>query len=143
MTNPVEKAPSLASFPDRGSVDEFVLIMAYDRDCLARRGNVVARAGFKPLPFNTQGPCPRPASQIRLLAADIDWTPCMRSHLLIAAGSKRTQEPTRNDGIAPRLARLRIVIRETRNIFASSSAVKAWWIPLRRDARDFNWYELP
>jgi len=38
VTNPVEKAPSLASFLDRGSVDEFVLIMAYDRDCLARRG---------------------------------------------------------------------------------------------------------
>src|SRR5438132_1486511 len=43
---------------------------------------------------------------------DIDLTPCSRSHLLIAAESNRTQEPTRNDGINPRFARRKIVMRD-------------------------------
>src|SRR5438876_6308762 len=43
---------------------------------------------------------------------DIDLTPCSRSHLLIAAESNRTQEPTRNEGINPRFARRKIVMRD-------------------------------
>src|SRR5438876_8440624 len=43
---------------------------------------------------------------------DIDLPPCSRSHSLIAAASNRTQEPTRNDGINPRFARRKIVMRD-------------------------------
>jgi hypothetical protein len=63
---------------------------------------------------------------------DIDW-PCSSSQRDIAAGSKRTMEPIRNDGILPRLAR-RIVTFVTLSNSASSSAVKA----RTRDARHFN-----
>jgi hypothetical protein len=43
---------------------------------------------------------------------DILCTPCCISHLAMAAESNLTQEPTRNEGILPRFARLRIVMRE-------------------------------
>src|ERR1700693_2208099 len=59
------------------------------------------------------------------MGLDIDCTPCCISHLAIAAESKRTQEPTRNDGMLPFFARLRIVSRETWSNSASSSAFKA------------------
>ena len=52
-----------------------------------------------------------------------------------SCGSNRTELSILNDGIFPRLARLRIVMRDMLSISASSSAVKAWGMPLMRDAR--------
>jgi hypothetical protein len=43
---------------------------------------------------------------------DILCTPCCISHLAIAAESNLTQEPTRKDGMLPRFARRRIVMRD-------------------------------
>ena len=43
---------------------------------------------------------------------DILCTPCCISHLAIAAESNLTQDPTRNDGMLPRFARRRIVMRD-------------------------------
>ena len=48
-----------------------------------------------------------------------------RSHCATDFGSNRTQVPMRNDGIRPAFACLKIVILETVNMLASSSAVKA------------------
>jgi hypothetical protein len=56
---------------------------------------------------------------------DILFTPISTSHLLMFAGSNRTQLPTRKLGIVPRFARRRIVNLETFNRSASSSAVMA------------------
>jgi hypothetical protein len=47
------------------------------------------------------------------------------SHRATDFGSKRTQVPMRKDGIRPAFACLKIVILETVNMLASSSAVKA------------------
>jgi hypothetical protein len=52
-------------------------------------------------------------------------THIFRSHRATDVGSNRTQVPMRNDGILPALACLKIVILETVNMLASSSAVKA------------------
>jgi hypothetical protein len=48
-----------------------------------------------------------------------------RSHRATDVGSNGTQVPMRNDGILPAFACLKIVIFETANMLASSSAVKA------------------
>ncbi len=48
-----------------------------------------------------------------------------RSHRATDLGSNRTQVPMRNDGILPAFACLKIVIFETVNMLASSSAVNA------------------
>jgi hypothetical protein len=48
-----------------------------------------------------------------------------RSHRATDVGLNRTQVPMRNDGILPAFACLKIVILETVNMLASSSAVKA------------------
>lgn len=50
----------------------------------------------------------------------------VRIHAAIAWGSKRTQVPIRNEGILPLFACLKMVMRETASIWASSSAVRAW-----------------
>jgi hypothetical protein len=47
------------------------------------------------------------------------------SHRASDIGSNRTQVPMRNDGIRPAFACLKIVIFETVNMLASSSAVNA------------------
>jgi len=49
-----------------------------------------------------------------------------RSHCATARGSNLTHVPTRNEGMRPAFACLKIVIRETDRTRASSSAVKAW-----------------
>src|ERR1700685_2339859 len=67
-----------------------------------------------------------PASQVdSAQGLDILFTLISTSHLLIFAGSNRTQLPTRKLGIVPRFARRRIVNLETFKISASSSAVMA------------------
>jgi len=48
-----------------------------------------------------------------------------RSQLATALGSNRTQVPTRNDGMRPAAACLKIVTLETESNLDSSSAVKA------------------
>src|SRR6266478_3322843 len=48
-----------------------------------------------------------------------------RSHRATDVGSNRTHVPMRNDGIRPAFACLKIVILETVNMLASSSAVNA------------------
>jgi hypothetical protein len=48
-----------------------------------------------------------------------------RSQLATALGSNRTQVPTRNDGMRPAAACLKIVTLETEKSFDSSWAVKA------------------
>jgi hypothetical protein len=53
-----------------------------------------------------------------------------RSHVPTDFGSNLTQIPIRNDGILPAFACLKIVILETVNMLASSSAVKAWTVEL-------------
>jgi len=47
------------------------------------------------------------------------------NHWATARGSNRTQVPTRNEGIRPEAACLKIVTLDTERNFASSSAVKA------------------
>ena len=59
-----------------------------------------------------------------------------RSHRATDVGSNRTQVPIRNDGILPAFACLKIVILETVNMLASSSAVKARPIRSIRSAND-------
>ena len=51
---------------------------------------------------------------------------CILSQLATAFGQNLTDVPMRNDGIRPAFACLKIVIRETDNNFARSSAVRAW-----------------
>ena len=50
----------------------------------------------------------------------------LRSQFATARGSNRTHVPTRNDGIRPAAACLKIVTLDTERSFARSSAVKAW-----------------
>jgi hypothetical protein len=60
----------------------------------------------------------------------------VRIHSATACGSNRTHVPRRNDGMCPRRACLKMVIRDTDNNGASSSAVNAWsrfWILSARD----------
>ena len=59
-----------------------------------------------------------------------------RSQVPTDFGSNLTQVPIRNDGILPAFACLKIVILETVNILASSSAVKARSIRSIRSAND-------
>jgi hypothetical protein len=59
-----------------------------------------------------------------------------RSHCATVFGSNRTQVPMRNDGILPAFACLKIVILETVNMLASSSAVKARPIRSMRSGSD-------
>lgn len=61
---------------------------------------------------------------------------CRRSQFAVDLGSNLTQVPMRNDGIRPAFACLKIVIRETPNISASSSAVSARPILSIRSAKD-------
>jgi len=49
----------------------------------------------------------------------------LRSQFATALGSNRTQVPTRNEGIRPAAACLKIVTLDTERSFAKSSAVKA------------------
>src|SRR6185295_16275218 len=57
-------------------------------------------------------------------------------------GSNRTQVPMRNDGILPAFACLKIVILETVNMLASSSAVNARPIRSIRSGSDIGSAEL-
>src|SRR5229473_1375396 len=61
-----------------------------------------------------------------------------RSHRATDVGSNRTQVPMRNDGIRPAFACLKIVILETVNMLASSSAVKARPIRSIRSGSDIG-----
>ena len=61
-----------------------------------------------------------------------------RSHCATVFGSNRTQVPMRNDGIRPSFACLKIVILETVNILASSSAFKARPIRSIRSGSDIG-----
>ena len=88
--------------------------------------------------LRSRKPTPLVLSQPHYFFSLIDLTPCSSNHLLTAAGSNRTIEPTRNDGIAPRFARRRIVTFAMLSNFASSSAVRAPCMPRTRDARDFK-----
>src|SRR5712692_1619772 len=65
-----------------------------------------------------------------------------RSHCATVFGSNRTQVPMRNDGILPAFAFLKIVILETVNMLASSSAVKARPIRSIRSGSDIGSAEL-
>jgi hypothetical protein len=65
-----------------------------------------------------------------------------RSHRATDFGSNRTQVPMRNDGIRPAFACLKIVILETVNMLASSSAVKARPIRSIRSGSDIGSAEL-
>ena len=49
----------------------------------------------------------------------------LRSQFATALGSNRTHVPTRNEGIRPAAACLKIVTLDTERSFARSSAVKA------------------
>src|SRR6266436_3318931 len=60
------------------------------------------------------------------------------SHRATDVGSNRTQVPMRNDGILPAFACLKIVILETVNMLASSSAVKARPIRSIRSGSDIG-----
>src|SRR5260370_18467870 len=60
----------------------------------------------------------------------------LRSHVPTDFGSNLTQVPIRNDGILPAFACLKIVILETVNMLASSSAVRARSIRSIRSAND-------
>jgi hypothetical protein len=60
------------------------------------------------------------------------------SHRATEVGSNRTQVPMRNDGIRPDFACLKIVILETVNMLASSSAVKARPIRSIRSGSDIG-----
>ena len=59
-----------------------------------------------------------------------------RSHCATDFGSNRTQVPMRNDSILPAFACLKIVILETVNMLASSSAVNARPIRSIRSGND-------
>ena len=61
-----------------------------------------------------------------------------RSHCATVFGSNRTQVPIRNDGILPAFACLKIVILETVNMLASSSAVNARPIRSIRSGSDIG-----
>src|SRR5712692_7326542 len=65
-----------------------------------------------------------------------------RSQRATDFGSNRTQVPMRNDGIRPAFACLKIVILETVNMLASSSAVKARPIRSIRSGSDIGSAEL-
>ena len=65
-----------------------------------------------------------------------------RSHCATVFGSNRTQVPMRNDGILPAFACLKIVILETVNMLASSSAVNARPIRSIRSGSDIGSAEL-
>jgi hypothetical protein len=65
-----------------------------------------------------------------------------RSHRATDIGSNRTQVPMRNDGIRPAFACLKIVILETVNMLASSSAVNARPIRSIRSGSDIGSAEL-
>jgi len=60
------------------------------------------------------------------------------SHRATDVGSNRTQVPMRNDGIRPAFACLKIVILETVNMLASSSAVNARPIRSIRSGSDIG-----
>ena len=61
-----------------------------------------------------------------------------RSHCATVFGSNRTQVPMRNDGILPAFACLKIVILETVNMLARSSAVRARPIRSIRSGSDIG-----
>ena len=65
-----------------------------------------------------------------------------RSHCATVFGSNRTHVPMRNDGIRPAFACLKIVILETVNMLASSSAVIARPIRSIRSGSDIGSAEL-
>ena len=73
---------------------------------------------------------------MRELRADSKQHYILRSHVPTDLGSNLTQVPIRNDGILPAFACLKIVILETVNMLASSSAVKARSIRSIRSAND-------
>jgi hypothetical protein len=65
--------------------------------------------------------CPRVAAEMFVI-----FLHCDLSHCATALGSNLTHVPTRNEGIRPAAACLKIVTLDTKRSFASSSAVKAW-----------------
>ena len=80
--------------------------------------------------------------QLRSVRSDFTGTKATlhfsRSQRATDFGSNRTQVPMRNDGILPAFACLKIVILETVNMLASSSAVKARPIRSIRSGSDIG-----